>query len=91
PTVALGGVLGCSLADFCNGHGKRDEGAARLYHILMSEATYLIWKIRNTLVINWDSGLIPESKIINKWKYNVEHQRQVNLALANKKVEALRW
>ncbi|KAJ6585532.1 hypothetical protein B0H19DRAFT_927002 [Mycena capillaripes] len=83
PTVSLGGVLGCGLADFRDGHGKKDEGAARLYRILMSEAAYLIWKIRNDRVINRDGEPIPESEIINKWKYNVEHRRQVDLALAN--------
>ena len=42
----LGGVLGCRLAAFSTG-GKPDRGKNRLYRILMLEAAYLIWKLRN--------------------------------------------
>ncbi|KAJ6528555.1 hypothetical protein B0H19DRAFT_1214611 [Mycena capillaripes] len=84
PTVSLGGILGCGPADFRDEKGKRDQGAERLYRILMSEAAYLIWKIRNDRVINRDSEPVSESEIINKWKYNIEHRRQVDIVLANR-------
>jgi ribonuclease HI len=52
PTPTLGLILGCGLAEFRATDGKRDEGAERLYRILMSEAAYLIWRIRNECVID---------------------------------------
>ncbi|KAJ6564118.1 hypothetical protein B0H19DRAFT_942602 [Mycena capillaripes] len=84
PTVSLGGVLGCGLADFRDEQGKRDGGAERLYRILMSEAAYLIWKIRNDRVINRNGEPATEAEIMNKWKYNIEHHIQVDIALANR-------
>ncbi|KAJ6559890.1 hypothetical protein B0H19DRAFT_1069610 [Mycena capillaripes] len=84
PAVSLGGVLGIGLADFCDERGRRDAGAERLYRILMSEAAYLIWKTRNDRVINRDGEPITEAEIINKWKYNIEHRRQVDMTLARR-------
>ncbi|KAJ6556300.1 hypothetical protein B0H19DRAFT_948005 [Mycena capillaripes] len=84
PAVSLGGVLGSGLADFRDEQGRRDEGVERLYRILMSEAAYLIWKIRNDRVINRDGKSVPEAEIINKWNYNIEHRRQVNITLARR-------
>ncbi|KAJ6564544.1 hypothetical protein B0H19DRAFT_941435, partial [Mycena capillaripes] len=45
---------------------------------------YLIWKIRNDRVINRDGEPVSESEIINKWKYNIEHRRQVDIVLVNR-------
>ncbi|KAJ7876991.1 hypothetical protein B0H13DRAFT_1893459 [Mycena leptocephala] len=42
PTPSLGVILGCGLAEFRDGDGKRHEGTERLYRILVSEAAYLI-------------------------------------------------
>ncbi|KAJ6566264.1 hypothetical protein B0H19DRAFT_940693 [Mycena capillaripes] len=84
PEVSLGGVLGCGLAVFRDEQGRKDEGAERLYRILISEAAYLIWKIRNDRVIKRDGEPVPEAEIINKWKFNIEHRRQVDLTLARR-------
>ncbi|KAJ6537967.1 hypothetical protein B0H19DRAFT_1079062 [Mycena capillaripes] len=84
PSISLGGVLGCGLADFRDGQGKKDEGAERLYRILMSEAAYLIWKIRNDRVINRSGEPTMETEIMNKWKYNIEHRVQVDITLASR-------
>ncbi|KAJ6533633.1 hypothetical protein B0H19DRAFT_862355, partial [Mycena capillaripes] len=69
---------------FRNEQGKKDEGAERLYCIPMSEAAYLIWKIRNDRVINRDGELKTDAKIMNKWRYNIEHHRQVDLMLVSR-------
>jgi ribonuclease HI len=76
-------ILGCGLADFRDDNGKRDEGAERLYRILVSEAAYLIWKIRNEHIINQDGDPATEQERINKWNYHINHRLQVDVTLAN--------
>ncbi|KAJ7844549.1 hypothetical protein B0H13DRAFT_2286348 [Mycena leptocephala] len=87
PTPSLGVILGCGLAEFRNGDGKRHEGTERLYRILVSEAAYLIWKIRNERVINRDGAPATEQEIINKWHYHINHRLQVDKILANRPPE----
>ncbi|KAJ7896843.1 hypothetical protein B0H13DRAFT_1504969, partial [Mycena leptocephala] len=62
--------------------GKRDNGAERLYRILMSEAAYLIWKIRNEHVINQDGEPATEQEIVNKWHYHINYRLKVDTTLA---------
>jgi ribonuclease HI len=52
PTVSLGTILGCGLAEFRDDKGKLKRGTQRLYRILISESAYLIWKLRNDRVIS---------------------------------------
>ncbi|KAJ7824831.1 hypothetical protein B0H13DRAFT_1658299 [Mycena leptocephala] len=87
PTPTLGVILGCGLAELRNDDGKRDEGAERLYRILVSEAAYLIWKIRNERVINRDGAPATEQEILNKWNYHINHRLQVDIILANRPPE----
>ena len=63
----LGNILGCGLATFESG-GKPDKGKGRLYHILVSETAYLIWKLRNERRIRDDEGP-PQSanEVQNRW------------------------
>ncbi|KAF5375513.1 hypothetical protein D9615_009166 [Tricholomella constricta] len=68
PTV--GAQLGCALAVHKNAEGKRLTGATRLYKILMTESTHLIWKIRCEWRIGREAD--PEKKhttveIENRW------------------------
>ncbi|KAK0504433.1 hypothetical protein EDD18DRAFT_1306014 [Armillaria luteobubalina] len=44
PTYGL--ALGVTLIQIQNGEGKINAGATRLYKIIMTEATHMIWKIR---------------------------------------------
>jgi ribonuclease HI len=81
-TPSLGLILGCGLAEFHTVDGKKDEGAGRLYRILMSEAAYLIWKIRNEHVINRDGEPATEQEIINKWYYHINYRLKVDTTLA---------
>jgi ribonuclease HI len=85
--MSLGVILGCGLAEFRDGDGKRHEGTERLYRILVSEAAYLIWKIRNERVINRDGAPATEQEIINKWHYHINHRLQVDKILANRPPE----
>jgi len=42
----MGNIIGCSLIEVKSQDGEHQTGAERLYRIIMSEAAYLIWKIR---------------------------------------------
>ncbi|KAF5373348.1 hypothetical protein D9615_007464 [Tricholomella constricta] len=44
PTIGM--QLGCALAKFTTDEGKPRMGANRLYKILMTESSHLIWKLR---------------------------------------------
>ncbi|KAJ7859229.1 hypothetical protein B0H13DRAFT_1901538 [Mycena leptocephala] len=87
PTPSLGLILGCGLAEFRTIDGKRDNGAERLYRILMSEAAYLIWKIRNEHVINRDREPATEQEIVNKWDYHINYRLKVDTTLAIRRSE----
>ncbi|KAJ6528047.1 hypothetical protein B0H19DRAFT_1334165, partial [Mycena capillaripes] len=86
-TPSLGVILGSGLAEFRNGDGKRDEGAERLYRILMSEAAYLIWRLRNERVIQRDGEPATEQEIVNRLNYQVNYRLQVDTTMANRPSE----
>ncbi|KAJ7139273.1 hypothetical protein C8R44DRAFT_727369 [Mycena epipterygia] len=84
PTVSLGTILGCGLAEFRDNKGKVKQGTQRLYRILMSESAYLIWKLRNDRRIARNGSPATEQEIINRWKFTVNQRLQVDLVLANR-------
>ncbi|KAJ6549938.1 hypothetical protein B0H19DRAFT_874688, partial [Mycena capillaripes] len=88
PPLSLGGILGSGLAKFHTRDGKEDEGAERLQArtslrgILMSEAAYLIWRLRNERVITRD-GRCPFPEIVNRWNNHINYRLQVDITLGN--------
>lgn len=46
PTIELGTILGCGLAEFKDDGDRLHPGAARLFRILVSESAFLIWSMR---------------------------------------------
>ncbi|KAJ7192600.1 hypothetical protein GGX14DRAFT_379962, partial [Mycena pura] len=90
PTVSLGTILGCGLADFRDPGGKLKRGTQRLYRISMSESAYLIWRLRNDRVISRDGTPATEDEIVNKWKFMVNQRLQVDITLANRPVKGKR-
>ncbi|KAF5382437.1 hypothetical protein D9615_002719 [Tricholomella constricta] len=58
PTIGM--QLGCALVSFKDEKGKPRVGASRLYKIIMTESTHLIWKLRCEWRIGRDSD--PEKK-----------------------------
>lgn len=47
PATKYRTIMGCTLAEFKDGEGKPIPSASRLYHILVMESSWLIWKLRN--------------------------------------------
>ncbi|KAJ7190514.1 hypothetical protein GGX14DRAFT_604158 [Mycena pura] len=84
PEISLGTVLGCGLAEFRADGGKIDRGAQRLYRILISESAYQIWRLRNEHVIDRDGVPASEEEIMNKFKFAINQQLQMDKLLANR-------
>ena len=57
PTIKLGTILGCGLAEFKDDNGKIHPGAARLFRILVSGSAFLIWSMRCERLEKQDEGL----------------------------------
>jgi ribonuclease HI len=84
PTVSLGTILGCGLAEFRDDKGKPKRGTQRLYRILMSESAYMIWRLRNDRVISRDGEPATTDEIMNKWKFVINQRLQVDRTLASR-------
>ncbi|KAJ7195333.1 hypothetical protein GGX14DRAFT_311570, partial [Mycena pura] len=84
PEVSLGTVLGCGLAEFRDGQGKINQGARRLYRILISESAYLIWRLRNERVIDRAGEPASEEEIERKFKFVINQRLQMDKVLANR-------
>ncbi|KAJ6559647.1 hypothetical protein B0H19DRAFT_866465, partial [Mycena capillaripes] len=67
PEPSLGGILGCSLANFQDEKGKPSTATSRLYHILISETIFEIWKIRNDIIFDREGTPFPLNAIHNRW------------------------
>ena len=79
----LGGILGCGLTNFGK-EGKPDKGKSRLYHILVSETAYLIWKLRNERRIrDNDGGEQPEDEVHNRWTHAINKRLTTDRFLTN--------
>ncbi|KAF5378486.1 hypothetical protein D9615_007135 [Tricholomella constricta] len=68
PTIGM--QLGCALITFKDDQGKPKVGADRLYKIIMTESTHLIWKLRCEWRIGKDSDpekRHTETEVVNKW------------------------
>ncbi|KIM81883.1 hypothetical protein PILCRDRAFT_71572 [Piloderma croceum F 1598] len=65
----IGSITSCGLTDFRDEQEKPVPGANRLYRILISEATHLIWKLRNERIFKHESEeqWPPATEIHNRW------------------------
>ncbi|KAJ7026074.1 hypothetical protein C8F04DRAFT_1223174 [Mycena alexandri] len=83
PLLSLGSILGCSLTEFTDDRGRPLLGESRLYHILISESLFMIWKIRNNCVINRAGSEMLKHEIHNKWLYAINLRLKFDRALTN--------
>ncbi|KAF8868737.1 hypothetical protein BD779DRAFT_1459335, partial [Infundibulicybe gibba] len=85
PVPKFGLQLGCGLADFKN-DDKRDQSANRLYTILMSETTHLIWKTRCEWRITREEDrtkLHTQRELSNKWKHAINQRLRLDCLMAD--------
>lgn len=81
----LGDILGCGLTEH-ESNSKPDEGKNRLYHILMSEMVYMIWRMRNEKRIRDKDSPdceASERKIHNRWTHALNKHLTVDCALTD--------
>ncbi|KAJ6469349.1 hypothetical protein C8R45DRAFT_908738 [Mycena sanguinolenta] len=66
----------------CGAIKKGNAGTTRLYRILISESTYLIWKLRNERVINTKPEA-SDREITNRWKKAINNRLKIDCLLTN--------
>ncbi|KAL6308233.1 hypothetical protein BKA93DRAFT_815570 [Sparassis latifolia] len=79
PNISLGTILGCSLANFCSTNGKRQPGANRLFHILISESAYLAWCIRSMTNRKFEHKALPRSCVLRTWSGTLRNEHLTNI------------
>ncbi|KIJ46208.1 hypothetical protein M422DRAFT_165400, partial [Sphaerobolus stellatus SS14] len=82
PDLSLGIVLGCGLANYHTDTNLPDTGLNRLFLVLVSEAAYLIWKIRCEWKIKHEGRLdkrpsAPE--VASKWRFTISKRIQFEI------------
>ncbi|KAK7018665.1 hypothetical protein VNI00_018351, partial [Paramarasmius palmivorus] len=81
PTLDV--IMACANVSF-GADELETRGKTRLYQILVLEAAFLIWKMRNERVIN-ESGPKNLREIKNRWKYTIDSRRKIDVLLTNKR------
>ncbi|PCH44822.1 hypothetical protein WOLCODRAFT_51472, partial [Wolfiporia cocos MD-104 SS10] len=86
PRPSLGAVLSCTRVPFRATDGRRSEGDARLYRILITESAYLIWKLRNERVICEEGNpATPASRteIESRWRRAINDRLATDCKMTN--------
>ncbi|KAH8074950.1 hypothetical protein BXZ70DRAFT_902758 [Cristinia sonorae] len=84
PSPSLGVILACGTAVFKNDKtDKPKAGDARLYRIIISESSKLIWNLRNERVIQKDGQNFSQQEIQNRWKTAIENRLQLDRRASN--------
>ncbi|EJD36788.1 hypothetical protein AURDEDRAFT_73872 [Auricularia subglabra TFB-10046 SS5] len=97
PGVNFGTAVGCGLMVIKGQDGAPLPGASRLFRILISEAIFLIWKIRNERRIqNKDDPELHAAgdEIVRRWRATIERKFRLELNLTSRKRykgRALKW
>ncbi|KIJ43848.1 hypothetical protein M422DRAFT_169184, partial [Sphaerobolus stellatus SS14] len=86
PDISIGVILGCGLSNYTVGNGVLDTGLNRLFLIIVSEAAYLIWKIRCEWKIKHEGRLdkCPSApEVTSKWRSVMSKQIQFKIIASN--------
>ncbi|KAH6904578.1 hypothetical protein BKA70DRAFT_1373392 [Coprinopsis sp. MPI-PUGE-AT-0042] len=70
PFISIGLVMGLGLVNILNAEGATIKGLTRLFRILVSEATHLIWQMRCEWRIEFEgeaAKIHAEAHVRNKW------------------------
>lgn len=82
-----GAALGAGLADFKSPDGRPDAARNRLYRILITESTHLIWVLRcKRRIANGDNPFDyhTEEAVKNRWYKKMNERMQIDCLLTNK-------
>ena len=88
PTLSIGSILSCGIADFRTNQNSKHEGMNCLFTVVMSESLYLIWKLRCKWKIQKDSNpqaLHSRTEITNRWLHAINLRLRFDCLLTNRK------
>ncbi|EJD43436.1 hypothetical protein AURDEDRAFT_24457, partial [Auricularia subglabra TFB-10046 SS5] len=97
PGVNFGTTFGCGKMTVRDQDGRVLAGPSRLFRILVSEAAFLIWKIRNERRIkNQDDPEkhTSEPEIVNRFRATIERRFRIDVNMTSRKrykAKALKW
>jgi len=80
-------IIGCSVARSPLTSKERSLGAQRRQRILVSEAAFLIWRLRCERVIkyaNEPTRFVSEKEIVNRWRATVERRIRLDIQFTNR-------
>lgn len=81
---SFGEIMACGLVTVGETADKPDKGKTRLFRILVTESTHLIWKIRNDRVIN-EKDPASEREIRHRWVYTMNNRLEMDCLLSDAK------
>ncbi|KAJ7178149.1 ribonuclease H-like protein [Mycena filopes] len=86
PEMNYGSIFARGLVDIRDEKGRRDEGAIRLFRILVTETAHLVWKLRCTRVIDRGgdpSRYFSEVELHNKWLFCINSRLKIDTLLTD--------
>ncbi|KZV98642.1 hypothetical protein EXIGLDRAFT_806933 [Exidia glandulosa HHB12029] len=93
PALSLGTVIGCGAARFTylDGRGEEQEavGKSRLFRIILSEAAYLIWRLRCKRVIDHEDEpdwKHPTAFVESEWNRIINDRLTSDRLLTNQRI-----
>lgn len=93
PALSLGLIIGCGAVRFTTVDGKGDEqealGTSRLFRIVLSEAAYLIWRLRCKRVIEHEDEpdwKHPTAFIESEWLRIINDRLTSDRLLTNQRI-----
>ncbi|KZV96681.1 hypothetical protein EXIGLDRAFT_608872 [Exidia glandulosa HHB12029] len=88
PDISLGAIAGCGLITIRDERGKVIPGPTRLLKIIISEAAFLIWKIRCERVIQHGNDVEKapaEPEIINRFRAAIQKRLKIDTMLTSRR------
>ncbi|KAJ3729800.1 hypothetical protein C8R42DRAFT_570274 [Lentinula raphanica] len=83
PEISFGLILSCGLVKMVDEKKKHLAGDSRLFRILVSESSQLIWKVRCERVIQGRE--ISDVEVQKRWKTTIESRLELDCLLMNGK------
>ncbi|KAF9231095.1 hypothetical protein BU15DRAFT_68624 [Melanogaster broomeanus] len=86
PTISFGAIMGSQLIEFKNDTKKKIEGKTRLFRILTTEASHLIWKLRCERAIKLEGKeelFHSDIEIHNRWVACINKRLKYDRLLAD--------
>ncbi|KAJ7049014.1 hypothetical protein C8F01DRAFT_1003308 [Mycena amicta] len=75
--------MACGLIKKTKLQSKKDTSLARFFRIIVSESAHLIWRLRNTRVIDMRDPP-DDTEIHNRWKETINRRITIDRLLTNK-------